>query len=257
MKTNYFLEGPERAPVVVLAHALGGTLRLWDAQAAALVGRYRVLRYDVRGHGESEVVAGPYTLEQMADDLRELLESLGIIETHFVGLSMGGLIGMTFALAHPRVLGRLVLCDTTACYGPGLRPMWDDRMRVAQTQGMTEELIERTMAVWFTPAFRERHTAEVNRVRAMLRNTDPHGYAASIRAIAGADLRGRIGAIQAPTLVVVGEDDPGTTPAMARVLHDGIPGSKLCVIPGAMHCSVVESAEQFNRALLDFLGATG
>lgn len=257
MKTNYFLEGPQEGPVVVLAHPLGATLRLWDPQAAALVGKYRVLRYDVRGHGDSEAPPGPYTLSQMADDLRELLESLGIGRAHVVGLSMGGLIGMTLALAYPGVVKSLALCDTTACYGPGVKPMWDDRIRAAEANGMTEALIERTMAIWFTPEYHRAHKDQVDRVRAMLRNTDPRGYVASVKAIADVDLSEKIRAIRCPTLVVVGEKDPGTPPAMARIIHERIAGSKLLVIPGAMHCSVMESAAEFNRALLAFLADAG
>lgn len=253
MKTNYFLEGPAKAPVVVLAHALGATLRLWDAQAEALSGQYRVLRYDVRGHGESEAPPGPYTVEQMADDLRELLEALGIFEVHFVGLSMGGCIGMAFAAAHPDLAKGLVLCDTTACYGPEAKPRWDERIRIAETRGMTEDLIEKTMEIWFTPAFRGEHKDRVDRVRAMLRHTDPRGYAGAVRALAAVDLRPRLRAIRCPTLVVVGEQDPGTTPAMARGIHESIAGSRLLVIPGAMHCSVMEAAAVFNRELLGFL----
>jgi len=253
MKTNYFLEGPAKAPVVVLAHALGATLRLWDAQAEALSGRYRILRYDVRGHGESEVPPGPYTVEQMADDLRELLEALGIFEVHVVGLSMGGCIGMAFAAAHPDLVKGLVLCDTTACYGPEAKPRWDERIRIAETGGMTEDLIEKTMEIWFTQAFRAEHKDRVDRVRAMLRHTDPRGYAGAVRALAAVDLRARLRAIRCPTLVVVGEKDPGTTPAMARGIQESIAGSRLLVIPGAMHCSVMEAAAVFNRELLGFL----
>ena len=253
MKTNYFLEGPAKAPVVVMAHALGATLRLWDAQAAALADRYRVLRYDVRGHGESEVPPGPYTVEQMVADLRALLESLGIFEVHFVGLSMGGCIGMALASAAPDVVASLVLCDTTPCYGPEAKPRWDERIRIAETQGMTDDLIEKTMEIWFTPGFRARHRGAVDRVRAMLRHTDPRGYAAAVRALGVVDLRATLRAIRCPTLVVVGEQDPGTTPAMARGIHESIAGSRLLVIPGAMHCSVVEAADVFNRALLEFL----
>jgi len=194
VKTRYRLDGPAGAPVVVMAHALGATLELWDAQAAALAGRYRVLRYDVRGHGGSEVPPGPYTLEQMAGDLRELLDALGIADVHFVGLSMGGLIGMTFALAHPGRVRSLVLCDTTACYGPAVTPMWDDRLRVAETRGMTQELIDKTMAIWFTPEFHATHKSIVDGVSAMLRATDPRGYVAAIRAIGWVDLRDRLGA---------------------------------------------------------------
>jgi 3-oxoadipate enol-lactonase len=253
MKTNYRLEGPADRPVVALAHPLGATLEMWDAQVAALLPRYRVLRYDIRGHGGSEVPPGPYTLEQMAGDLLALLDALGIRESHFVGLSMGGLIGMTAALAFPDRIRRLVLCDTTAQYGPAVEGMWHERLRVAETEGMTETLIERTMAIWFTAAFRERHAAQVDRVRAMLRATDPRGYAASIRAIGFVNLTPRLGAIRSRTLVIVGEQDPGTPPAMAEVLHAKIPGARLAILPGAMHCSAVEVADAFNRAVGEFL----
>lgn len=247
------LEGPADAPVVTLSHPLGATLHLWDAQAARLARRFRVLRYDTRGHGQSAVPPGPYTVDQMAVDLRGLLDALGIERTHVVGLSMGGLVGMAVALAFPQRVRSLALCDTTACYGPALRPMWEDRIRTAETAGMTDVLIDRTMEIWFTPAFRERERATVDRVRAMLRTTDPAGYAAAIRAIGFVDLTERLGAIHCPTLVVVGEQDPGTTPAMARTIHERIAGSRLLVLPDAMHCSPVEQADLFDRALQEFL----
>jgi 3-oxoadipate enol-lactonase len=253
MKTNHRLEGASGAPVVTLTHPLGVTLALWDDHVTALAKQYRVLRYDVRGHGDSEIPAGPYTLDQMADDLFALLDSLGIEQTHFVGVSMGGLIGMTAALAHPGRIQSLALCDTTACYGPGVRPMWEDRIRVAETEGMTAALVDRTMAIWFTDAFRARQPDAVERIAAMLRKSDPRGYAAAIRAIGFVDLTERIHAIRCPALVVVGEQDPGTPPAMARVIHERIAGSELLVIPGAMHCAVVEDSECFLPALLEFL----
>jgi 3-oxoadipate enol-lactonase len=253
MRTNYRLEGPAGAPVLTLTHPLGATLALWDDHAAALSQRFRVLRYDVRGHGASDAPAGPYTLEQMSADLFELLDSLGIAETHFVGVSMGGLIGMTAVLERPERVTSLVLCDTTACYGPAVRPMWEDRLRVAETDGMTSSLVGRTMAVWFTESYRVAHHKEVERIAAMLRQTDPRGYAAAIRAIAFVDLTERISAIRRPTLVVVGEEDPGTPPAMARAIHERIAASELLVLPGSMHCAVVEDADAFLGALLDFL----
>jgi 3-oxoadipate enol-lactonase len=255
MKTNYRLEGPSGAPVVTLTHPLGVTLALWDDHVASLSKRYRVLRYDVRGHGGSEIPPGPYTLEQMAGDLFDLLDSLGITETHFVGVSMGGLIGMTAAFTRPSRIKSLVLCDTTACYGPGVRPMWEDRIRVAESEGMTATLVERTMAIWFTEAFRTRRPEIVERIASMLRKSDPRGYTAAIRAIGFVDLTERIDTIRCPALVVVGERDPGTPPAMARVIHERIAGSDLLVIPGAMHCAVVEDAGRFLAALLGFLPA--
>ena len=254
MKTHYRLDGPAGAPVVTLTHPLGATLALWDDHVPALTKQYRVLRYDVRGHGGSEIPPGPYTLEQMAGDLEELLRSLGITGTHFVGVSMGGLIGMTAALSHPRLIRSLVLCDTTACYGPGLRPMWEDRIRVAETEGMTAALVDRTMDIWFTAPFRAREKDTVKRVAAMLERSDPRGYAAAIRAIGFVDLTERIAAIRCPTLVVVGEQDPGTPPAMARVIHERIPAAQLLVVSGAAHCAVVEASDRFLPALMSFLG---
>jgi 3-oxoadipate enol-lactonase len=256
MRTNYRFEGPPGAPVLTLTHPLGATLALWDDHAAVLTQRYRVLRYDVRGHGASEVPEGPYTLEQMSSDFFELLDALGITETHFVGVSMGGLIGMTAALGQPERIRSLVLCDTTACYGPAVRPMWEDRLRVAESEGMSPSLVGRTLAIWFTEMYRVAHHKEVERIAAMLRHTDPRGYAAAIRAIGFVDLTERIGAIRRPTLVVVGEEDPGTSPGMARVIHERIAGSELVVLPGSMHCAVVEDSDAFVGALLDFLSRT-
>lgn len=254
LKTHYRVEGPDSAPVVTLSHALGATLDLWEATAGALAKRYRVLCYDVRGHGRSEVPPGPYTLDQMAGDVAALLDITGVARTHLVGMSMGGLIGMATALRHADRIQSLVLCDTTACYGPALRPMWEERIRTAETLGMTEDLIERTMAIWFTPRFRQAEAPVVDRVREMLRRCDPRGYAAAIRAIGFVDLTGPIAAIRCPTLMVVGEDDPGTPPSMARTIAERIPGARLAVLPGARHCAVVEQAQEFNRVLLGFLG---
>jgi 3-oxoadipate enol-lactonase len=252
ISTEYLLEGPSGAPVVTFSHSLAANLHLWDAQAAALAARYRVLRYDIRGHGGSDVPPPPYTLEQMADDLHGLLQGLGITETHFVGLSMGGLIGMTMALRFPREVKSLVLADTTACYGPKMTPMWDDRIRVAEAQGI-EPLLDRTMEAWFTPPFREQHPEVIDRVRAMLRPTDVRGYVGAIRAIGYVDLREAIGAIRCPTLILVGEEDRGTDITMANTMHQRIAGSELAVLPKAAHCSCVEAADAFTRAVLEFL----
>jgi 3-oxoadipate enol-lactonase len=149
----------------------------------------------------------------------------------------------------------LVLCDTTAYYGPTVAPMWEDRIRVAETQGITPELVERTMAIWFSADYRARHRDVVDGVAAMLAATDARGYVAMIRAIGWADQRDAIRTITAPTLVVVGEKDPGTPVAMAREIHERIAGSRLLVLPGAMHCSPVEAAAEFHDAVLAFLPA--
>ena len=255
MRTHHVVEGPADAPVVLLVHPLGVTLRLWDETAARLRERFRVVRYDVRGHGQSEVPPPPYTLGQLATDAREVLDRLGVASAHVVGMSMGGCIAMTLATMHPDRVKRLVLCDTTAFYGPAVAPMWEGRIRVAEAQGMTSELVEQTMAIWFSAAYRARHKDVVDRVAAMLAVTDPRGYVASIRAIGWADQRDAIRAITAPTLVIVGEKDPGTPVAMAREIHERIAGSRLTVLPGAMHCSPIEAATAFHETVLAFLPA--
>lgn len=249
---EYELEGPAGAPVVTLSHSLAATLHLWDAQAVALRERYRVLRYDIRGHGGTDVPPAPYTLEQMADDLHGLLRALGIARTHFVGLSMGGLIGMTLALRFPAVVQSLVLADTTACYGPERKPMWDDRIAVAQAKGV-EAVLDRTMEAWFSAPFRGARPDVVARVRAMLAPTDPVGYVGAIQAIGYGDLREEIRAIRCPALILIGEEDHGTDITMARTMLERIPGAEMEILPRAAHCSCVEAAEEFNRALRGFL----
>ena len=249
---HYELEGPADAPVVAFSHSLAANLSLWDAQAAALRGRYRVLRYDIRGHGGSDVPPAPYTLAQMADDLHGLLKALSVADVHFVGLSMGGLIGMTLALQYPRAVRSLVLADTTACYGPERKAGWDDRIRVAEAQGIAP-LLDRTMEAWFTAPFRAARPDVIERVRAMLAPTAVTGYVGAIRAIGYGDLREEIRAIRCPTLVLVGEEDHGTDITMARTMHERIAGSELVVIPSAAHCSCVEAPEAFNQALSSFL----
>ena len=249
---SYVLDGPAGAPVVTLAHPLAARLELWDAQAHTLRERYRVLRYDARGHGGSDVPPGAYTLDQMAADAIGLLDALGITSTHFVGLSMGGCVGMTAALRHPERIASLVLADTTSRYAPQQAAMWDERIRIAQTQGM-EPLIEPTMKIWFTERFRETAKPAVDRVRAMLRETDPRGYVGAIRAIADVNLTDAIAAIRCPALVVVGRDDPGTTVAMAETMRDRIPRAELAVLPDAAHCSCVEAADRFTAVVSGFL----
>jgi len=252
IRMYYALEGPAGAPVVTLSHSLAARLEMWEPQVKALAGRWRVLRYDTRGHGGSDAPAGPYTLDELAEDARALLGALGISTTHWVGLSMGGMIGQTLALKAPELFASLVLCDTTSRVPPEAKPQWEERIRTADTQGM-EPLVEPTLGRWFTPPFRERQPEVVERVRAMIRGTKPAGYIGCCRAIAGLDLTDRVGAIKLPTLVIVGEEDPGTPVAAARVLHERIKGSELVVLKSASHLSNLEQPDLFSGALTDFL----
>ncbi|HYB41653.1 MAG TPA: 3-oxoadipate enol-lactonase [Candidatus Methylomirabilis sp.] len=250
IEINYAIEGD--GPVVTMSHSLACHLGMWDEQAQALKGRYRVLRFDTRGHGQTSAPAGAYSLEQMAGDLHGLLSSLGIAETHFVGLSMGGMIGQVFALAHPAMVKSLVLCDTTSRYPAAAAPVWAERIRTVQDKGM-DAMVEPTLQRWFTAPFRARRKDLMTRVGAMIRATPVPGYIGCCHAIPKIDVTDRLAEIHCPALVVVGEDDPGTPVEMAREIHAALPGAELAILRGASHLSNLEQPDEFNRALLAFL----
>ena len=254
LSMNYTLEGPDSAPVVTMSHSLATDLSMWDPTVAPLQGRWRVLRYDTRGHGGTEAPTGAYTLDELVEDAAALLGALGITRTHWVGLSMGGMIGQSLALKAPDLLRSLALCDTSSRVPPEARPLWQDRIRTAESQGM-EPLVEPTLQRWFTAPFRQREKAVMERVGAMIRATPPHGYAGCCHAIAALDLTDRLPAITIPTCVIVGEDDPGTPVSASRAIHERVKGSRLEIIPGAAHIANMEQPEAFNRALTSFLAS--
>jgi 3-oxoadipate enol-lactonase len=239
-------------PWVTLSHSLACNLHMWDDQMAALTQRYKVLRFDTRGHGQSGAPPGPYSLGQMADDVKGLLGALGIQRTHWVGLSMGGMIGETFALKYPGVFRSMVLADTTGRRPPDAHKMWDDRIRLAQEKGM-EALIEGTLARWFTEPYRIAHPDVMARIGGAIRATPVAGFAGCCQAIADIDVLDRLNEIKSPALVMVGDQDQGTPPEMARQIHENLPGSELLIIPSAAHLSNIEQAAVFNQALLGFL----
>lgn len=249
---NYVFDGPAGAPVVTLSHSLATDLGMWEPTLPALTSRWRVLRYDTRGHGQTEAPKGPYTLEQLADDALALLRALGIQRTHWVGLSMGGMIGQALALKAPQVLASLSLCDTSSRIPAEAKPQWEERIRTAETKGM-EPLVEPTLARCFTAPFRERRKGVVDRVATMIRTTPVAGYVGCCRAIAALNLTDRLGAIKLPTVVIVGEEDPGTPVAASKVIAEAIKGAQLEIIPAAAHLSNMEQPEVFNRALSGFL----
>ncbi|HEX5612889.1 MAG TPA: 3-oxoadipate enol-lactonase [Burkholderiales bacterium] len=250
----YELHGKEGAPWLVLSHSLACSVRMWDEQIAEFRDRYRILAYDTRGHGQSEAPAGAYTLEQLADDLKALLEHVGAARPHYCGLSMGGMIGQTFALKYPGVFASLTLADTTSRYPADAAPVWQDRIRTAETNGM-QPLVEPTLARWFTEPYRKAHPETMQRVGRLIAATPVAGYVGCCHAIPKINLSARLKEIRCPILVLVGEEDPGTPVAMAREIHENAPGSKLVVLPRAAHLSNIESSEGFNRALGDFLQA--
>ncbi len=239
-------------PWVVMSHSLACDLRMWDEQAALLAGDHTVLRFDTRGHGGSDAPEGEYSLEMLADDAKGLLDALGVKSCHWVGLSMGGMIGQSFALRYPGVSRTLVLADTTSRYPPEARTLWEARIATAETRGM-EPLVEGTLARWFTEGFRAARRDVCERVAGMIRATPAAGYVGCCHAIPKINFTARLKEITCPALVIVGEQDTGTPVAMAREIQAALPGSELVIIPSAAHLSNLEQPEAFNRALAGFL----
>jgi 3-oxoadipate enol-lactonase len=256
ISVNYTLDGPTSAPVVTLSHSLAADLAMWDPQMKALTATYRVLRYDTRGHGGTDAPAGAYTLDQLAEDARTLLQALGITKTHWIGLSMGGMIGQTLALGSPGLFLSLALCDTSSRVPAEARPVWQERIETAQTQGM-EPLVEPTIGRWFTAPFREQRKDVVDPVRTRIRTTNPRGYAGCCHAISTLDLTDRLSAIKLPTVVIVGEEDQGTPVAASQAIQARIAGSQLEIIKSAAHLSNLEQPEAFTRIITAFLARLG
>jgi len=250
IEIHYEIEG--NGPWLTMSHSLACNLSMWDPQMVVLTKKYQVLRYDTRGHGQSSAPAGEYTLEQLADDVKGLLDALKIRQTHWAGLSMGGMIGQAFALRYPGVFQSMVLADTTSRRPPDAAKMWAERIQNAQQKGM-EALVEGTLGRWFTEPYRNARKDVMSRIGNDIRKTPVAGFVGCCHAIAKIDLTDRLKEIQCPALVIVGEQDMGTPVEAARAIHQNLPGSELKIIPSAAHLSNVEQAEEFNRAMTGFL----
>jgi 3-oxoadipate enol-lactonase len=250
IEINYEIEGD--GPWLTLSHSLCCDLHMWDEQMPALTKQFKVLRFDTRGHGASSAPAGDYTLEQMADDVHGLFAHLGIKETHWVGLSMGGMIGQTYALKYPGVFKSLVLADTTSRRPPNAAQMWGERIQTAREKGM-EALVESTLARWFTAPYIQSRKDVMARIGADIRNTPVAGFCGACAAIAKVDTLDRLKEIKCPVLIMVGDEDHGTPPEMARAIHANLPGSSLEIIASAAHISNVEQRDVFNKNLMKFL----
>lgn len=244
---HYEVHGTQ-GPWLTFSHSLACSSAMWAPQIAEFSKRFRVLAFDTRGHGQSDAPEGAYTLEQLADDLDGLLKHLQIEKTHYCGLSMGGMIGQTYALKHPGVFQSLTLADTTSRYPAEGAALWADRIKIAQAQGM-QPLVEPTLARWFTEPFRKQQAATVATIAAQIAATPVAGYAGCCQAIPKINLTHRLKEIGCPILVIVGEQDMGTPLAMAREIHENAPGSKLTVLSPAAHISNLEQPEAFNKAL--------
>ena len=252
VEIHYALDGPPGAPVVTLSHSIAADLTMWDPTVPALTPRYRVLRYDIRGHGGSEAPPGEYTLEALAEDARALLRALGIARTHWVGLSLGGMIGQALALSAPEALAGLVLCDTASGMPPEMKPVWNERIAMVEGQGGTGGFDD-VLARWFTPGFAQANPGVVATTLAMIARTSPRGFAGCAAAIRDLDFTERLAAIRVPTLLIVGEQDEATPPIASQFMQALIKDAELVILPSAAHLSNVEQPEAFNRALTAFL----
>jgi len=250
---RYEWSGPQGADVVVLSHSLGTDLSMWDPQMPALQARFRVLRYDTRGHGGSGVTEGPYTLAMLGADVLGLLDGLGVSRAHFCGLSMGGQIGMWLGANAPDRISRLVLCNTGARIGTV--ESWNARIEAVAKGGM-DAVAAAVVERWLTADFRARDPNAAARAHAFLIGTSPRGYAGCAAALRDADLRDGLGGIRAPTLVIAGAKDPATPPADGRFIADKVPGARYVELDAA-HLSNIEATQAFTAALLGFLGEPG
>ncbi|MFP4088303.1 MAG: 3-oxoadipate enol-lactonase [Desulfobacteraceae bacterium] len=249
---NYELSGKEGAKMVVLSHSLSSSMIMWEPQLAVLEPRFQVLRYDMRGHGQSDAPEGAYTLEQLGEDVIGLLDALEVKTVHFVGLSIGGMIGQCLGLNHAHRLDRLVLCDTTAIIPVEARQLFVEREQAAREKGMAA-LVQGTLERWFTPSYLQENPPEVEMIRDQVLATPVAGYVGCSQAIMGLNYLDRLSEIQLPTLIMVGEDDPGTPVSESEAIHERIPGSRLEVLPHAAHLSNIEQANAFNDHLMGFL----
>jgi 3-oxoadipate enol-lactonase len=248
-RIHYRFDGPEAAPVLMLSHSVGTHMGMWEAQIPAFARRFRLLRYDGRGEGHSDVPPGPYSMERLGRDALGLLDALSLDRVSFCGLSMGGMVGMWLGVNAPQRIERMALCNTSAHIPPP--EMWEERIRAVRAGGMAA-IAEAVMGRWFTAGFLKAAPERAAPVRRMLLETPPEGYAACCAALRDMDQREAIRAIRLPTLVVVGAHDPATPPADGRLIADRIPGAGYLSLDAA-HLSNIEAAAAFDAGVLDFL----
>lgn len=243
------VEGAPDGPALVLSHSLGADLGMWDPQMPGFTRPFRAIRYDVRGHGRSSVVAGPCSIDDLGRDVLGLLDALGLERVHFCGLSMGGMVGMWLGIHAPERIERLVLCNTAARMPAP--EVWNQRIEAVRKSGMAG-IAAGVLERWFTPAFRARRPEVVEAARRMLLATPAEGYLACCAAIRDQDQLAALSAVRAPTLVIAGSEDVSTPPAEGRAIAAAIPGARAVVLPTA-HLSNLEAPDAFSTAVLQFL----
>jgi 3-oxoadipate enol-lactonase len=252
----YDLAGPESGPVVCITHSLASDGGSWAEQVPALLqAGFRVLRLDMRGHGGSDPVAGDYTMKALADDVATVLDALALRRVHYIGLSIGGMIGQAFALEHGAKLISAMWCDTLPASPSGAAAMWDERMSTVRRANSLEPLADATVERWFTDAFKPRNPARWKQIRDTVAATTPAGYLGCSAAIMNFDFSGRLSELRIPVMVVCGADDPGTPASENRRLAGLVAGGRYEEIPNARHFPNVERPDEFNRIMMGWLDA--
>lgn len=252
IKFFFRVDGDPSAPPLILSNSLGTDHRMWDGQIESLSQHFRVVRYDSRGHAQTEVAPGPYTIEMLADDVLGLMDELHVGRATFCGLSLGGMVGQWLATHHPNRVGRVVLCNTAAKLGPP--EIWNTRIAAVEKGGM-KAIADGVMARWFTKEFIRRNSIAASAMKQMMLAIDPHGYVSTCVAIRDMDQTKDIQGISMPTLVIAGREDEATTLADAKFLVDSIEGAWGKVL-NAAHLSNIEDSAAFTDALLQFLMST-
>jgi 3-oxoadipate enol-lactonase len=250
---NYQVDGPEGAPWLILSNSLATNLAMWEHQARELGRSFRVLRYDQRGHGETEAPAGRYPFDQLLADAVALMDALSIKTAHFGGLSMGGATALGLAEQHPDRLDRVIVCDTPCQSTPTSSQQWEERILVAQKDGM-EALVEPTVGRWFPPDVLKANPPYVDKIRQMVRSTPVNGFIGCAAALADHNYAAAVATVKRPVLFMVGEKDGVAPPAM-RKLSEALPGSRYVELPGAGHISNLDQPQAFTKAMADFLKA--
>jgi 3-oxoadipate enol-lactonase len=250
-RIHYALEGQRESPVLVFSNSLGTNYSMWEPQVPQFLKKFRVLRYDTRGHGQSSLTPGPYSIEQLGNDLLALLDALDLDRVHFCGLSMGGMIGMWLGVNAPERLNKLALCNTGAKIGTP--ETWNARMGAVRKNGM-KSVATAVVERWFTPAFRQKAPATIANTLKMLEETDPDGYTACCAAVRDFNFREQLSSIRIPTLVISGAHDPATPPADGRFLAQHIPGARYVELSAA-HLSNLEDQDRFTNELAAFLNS--
>jgi 3-oxoadipate enol-lactonase len=248
MIPHHVITGAEDAPTLVLSSSLGTTHRMWDPQIDALSERFRVVRYDTRGHGGSGTPRGPFSIDDAGGDVIDLLNHLGVERTHFAGLSLGGMTGMWLGIAAPLRVDRLILMCTSPKMGPA--DMWRDRAKTVREQG-TQAIVDATLERWLTEDYRATH--DLQWLREMFIGVDDEGYAGCCSIIEHMDLTTNLGQIRAPTLVIAGDDDPSTPPDWNRELADAIPDARYTLLADSRHITNVSQSRGFTDAVLGHL----